>query len=151
MERRFHVVSPLYILHRTAPDRWSSSYCIWGHVMKRTMLFVLICLLASCSRGTVPSDAVRRWAASHVVVARDRCATHSFRRPDGTWAIVSTARLDEDGLVYVDGEILKSGFFVYPGGARADNLDQALALLAEIETGIVDKPRREDGFTQPAR
>ncbi len=116
--------------------------------MKNRVLLVLAitCVLVSCSRDSVPGEHIRTWAQSNDVLAREHPASYGFQLPDGSWVTVSTARLEESdiGLTYDTGEILRSGFLVYPGGARAKNLEEALALLGRIKTGIGTEPQTGD-------
>ena len=53
---------------------------------------------------------------------------------DGKWISISTSVMEEaeSGLVYSGGEILKSGFLVYPGGQRVSTIEDAIRVAANL-------------------
>jgi hypothetical protein len=52
----------------------------------------------------------------------------------GRWIVISTSVMEETktGLMYSGGEILKSGFLVYPGSQRVSTIGEAIRIAAKI-------------------
>ena len=56
------------------------------------------------------------------------------KNDDGKWISISTSVMEETktGLMYSGGEILKSGFLVYPGGQRVSTIEEAVRVAAKL-------------------
>ena len=103
--------------------------------MRLILLALLTTALVSCDQKppAIDREAVLKWSQSSAVVSRDNAATWAIQRADKTWVAISTAlcKETEKGLIYEDGEILRSGYYVYPGAKKVATLEEALALAAK--------------------
>ena len=107
--------------------------------MRITLLALLSSLgLISCGRQTMmDADAALNWSLSADAQGRSKAAVYSYQYPDGSWITISTARLTEtaSGTIYDSGEILKTGYFVYPGSMNATTIQDAIRMAAQIPRG----------------
>ena len=105
--------------------------------MRLLLLALLTTALVSCDKkpSAIDREAVLKWSQGSAVVSRDNAATWTFQKPDKTWVSISTARCreTEKGLIYEGAGILRSGFYVYPGAKEVSTLEDALALVSEIQ------------------
>lgn len=108
--------------------------------MRITLLALLSSLgFISCGRQTMmDADAALKWSLSADAAARSKAAVYSYQRPDASWITISTARLEEtaSGTIYDNGEILKTGYFVYPGSKNATTIQDAIRMAAQIPIGL---------------
>ena len=83
------------------------------------------------------SDAAMRWSQTTDVQARKKASTYSYQRKDGSFVGLSTARLLEEpnGWTYDGGDILPTGFLVYPGAKPAATIKDAIAVASKIPEG----------------
>ena len=94
--------------------------------------------VVSCKRPyEFDSDAALRWSETSDVQQREIAASYSFMRKDSTWIIVTTAQMEEseNDLTYAGGEILNSGYLVYPGGIKVSNIKEAVEICLRTQGG----------------
>lgn len=74
---------------------------------------------------------------------RDKVAVYGYQRPDSSWVYISTAKLTvaSSGVVADNGEILTSGYLVYPGGKQVSNIHEAIEEATNVTQGIAGDKR----------
>jgi hypothetical protein len=75
-----------------------------------------------------------KWSQQSDVQLRQKAATFMATNDDGKWISISTSVMEETktGLMYCGGEIMKSGFLVYPRGHRVSTLEEAIQVAAKL-------------------
>lgn len=98
------------------------------------MLAALLGLSACDRSSSFDGEAAREWSQKANVQLRHEGATYMDQNDEGEWVSISTAAMEEtaSGLMYSQGEVLRTGFFVYPGGHRVNTIDEAILLSMEI-------------------
>ena len=101
-------------------------------------LAICICLvsLSACDKGNpIDEEAILKWSSSSKAQAREHGATYMFHLDDGSCVSISTSKMQEtdNGLMYSGGEILETGYFVYPGEKRVASIQEAIRLCKKIE------------------
>lgn len=104
--------------------------------MRFLILVLLVLGMASCDKHAgIDRDAVLKWSTTPDVNTRSKAATWALQKEDKSWVAISTARCTETetGLLYDNGEILRSGFIVYPGGTQVATIEEALAAASKAK------------------
>jgi len=105
--------------------------------MRLFLLALLTTALVSCDKKppAIDREAALKWSQRSAVVSREKASTWTFQKADKSWVSISTARCKEtdNGLIYEDAGILRSGFYVYPGANEVSTIEDALALASEIQ------------------
>lgn len=109
-------------------------------------LGVSLAVLVGCeSQSGVDRSRVLDWVRSDKVKERTGATTIQLKNESGRWISISTARLTEtsSGLVArAEDEILKTGFYVFPGAIRATTIEEALAIAAASEGAVYSESKR---------
>lgn len=120
---------------------------------KMKYLAICICLvgLSACDKvNPIDEEAILKWGSSGKAQAREHGETYMFYLDDGSCVSISTSKMEETdkGLMYSGGEILETGYYIYPGGRRAASIQEAIRLCKKIEGAhyISD----QDGADHPA-
>jgi hypothetical protein len=119
-----------------------------GFFRSSAVLAAVVCLsgLIGCeSRPAIDRSRVLDWVQSDKVKGRTVSTTIQLKNESGRWISISTARLTEtsSGLVArADDEILKTGFFVFPGAIRVTTIEEALGIAAASEGALYSESKR---------
>jgi hypothetical protein len=100
------------------------------------LILVFLFSVVSCSKESkILDSALIEWSRSSDVVSRKTAASYSCGVVGDQWIVISTAYQveSESHVMYTGGEILKSGFFVYPGGIKVNNIQEAIDEAKRIE------------------
>ncbi len=97
-------------------------------------VFALIMLVGCRESSTINQARPMTWSETSVVQQRQKAAVIVEKKEDETWVAISTAKLNvtDIGFVCSDGEILSSGFYTYPGGDIATNIQEAVVTCSRI-------------------
>lgn len=96
----------------------------------------LSALLPSCdSTYDINAGHAREWSQKTTVTERKTPAIFSTTRADERSIILSTAALKESahGVMYDGGEILQTGYLVYPGAQPAANIEEAITIARKTK------------------
>ena len=96
----------------------------------------MLLVFTGCERSeSIDRDAVIEWSRGSDVQQRAKGVTFMDQDDDGRWVSISTSVMKEtdSGLMYAGGEILRSGFLVYPGGHRANTIEKAINIAKRLE------------------
>jgi len=91
---------------------------------------------SACDRSSpFDEEGALQWSKKADVQLRQKGASFMDQNDEGRWVSISTSTMVEtaSGLMYSSGEILETGFFVYPGGHRVTTIEEAIQLSKEIE------------------
>lgn len=104
-------------------------------IMRILILLAMLIGISSCDRSrSVDHDVVIKWSQQSDVQLRQKGATFMAKSDEGRWISISTSVMEETktGLMYSGGEILKSGFLVYPGSQRVGTIEEAIRVAAKL-------------------
>ncbi|MGB1259728.1 MAG: hypothetical protein ACPG6P_06795 [Akkermansiaceae bacterium] len=98
------------------------------------ILTTLLCV--SCTKqSSIEDSKIMQWGQDSSVTARTSSAVYMLPFEDGHWIAISTSYQKEksETVAYTGGEVLKSGFLVYPGETKVNTLEEAIAEAKRIE------------------
>ena len=120
--------------------------------MRLLLILLMLISLSACDRASsFDEEGALQWSKKADVQLRQKGASFMDQNDEGRWVSISTATMVEtaSGLMYSGGEILETGFFVYPGDHRVNTINEAIQLSKEIE-GANYNPSEQVGADQPA-
>ncbi|RYD42043.1 MAG: hypothetical protein EOP83_33195 [Verrucomicrobiaceae bacterium] len=104
--------------------------------MRLLLLALLTIGMVSCDKHAAEDrQAALVWSKKPEVTTRSKAATWAFQKEDKSWVSISTARCTETGtgLLYDGGEILRTGFIVYPGATQVATMEEALVAASKLK------------------